>query len=194
VDEINSTLDSMSAALQQNLPVVGMLLLILWGVHILNWMMHYRLNRFGIVPRRILSLPGIFLAPLLHGDFKHLLFNSIPFAVLAALVLMEGQVRFIHVTLFIIILSGSLTWLFGRYAIHIGASGLVLGYMGYLFANAYYQRSLMAIVLVVIMLYYFAALLMNLLPTDKQSSWEGHIFGFAAGLFTSYGLTALHLA
>jgi len=185
LSSINSAIDQLQAAMVQNLHFVAILVAVLWGVHLINWLSHYRLNRLGIYPRSILGLPGIVLSPLLHGDATHLLFNSIPFAVLSVLVLVDGRTRFWHVTLGVVLLGGGLTWLFGRKALHVGASGLVLGYMGYLMAYAYMQPSALSIILVLVMMYYFAGLLFNLFPIDKKASWEAHIFGFIAGVIVA---------
>ena len=37
---------------------------------------------YGIYPRRIKGLVGIFFAPILHGDFSHIISNAIPLLVL----------------------------------------------------------------------------------------------------------------
>src|SRR5271163_1481279 len=57
-------------------------LLVLWVIQLVNAGLKYRLNRLGLVPRKIAGIPGILFSPFLHGSFSHLFFNSIPFLVL----------------------------------------------------------------------------------------------------------------
>ncbi|MDF1759917.1 MAG: rhomboid family intramembrane serine protease [Coxiellaceae bacterium] len=159
---------------------------ILWLIQIVNVVTGYRLNRWGIIPREAWGLPGIIFSPLLHADFAHLFLNTIPLFVLANLVLINGWHIFWSVTLDIVVLGGGLVWLFGRRAIHIGASGLVMGYWGYLLVSAIYHFSVLTIILAALCLYYFASLYINVFPTSKRSSWEGHVFGLIAGVVAVY--------
>jgi len=158
----------------------------LWSLQILNYMLGYRLNYLGIVPRTGHGLIGIFVSPFLHGNFTHLFFNTIPLLVLACFILVGGQELFFYISAIIILLSGTLVWLFGRHAIHIGASSLITGYWGYLLVNAYHNPSLMTIVLAAVTLYYFGAMFFGLFPSEKGVSWEGHLFGCLSGIAANY--------
>lgn len=171
---------------QKNWPFLVAALGTLWLVNILNASVGYRLNYLGIYPRRLHGLIGIFFAPWLHGGFNHLFFNSIPLFVLASLILLAGQPFFYRVSFIIIVLSGFATWLFGRKGLHVGASALIMGYFGFLLANAYHEGSMLAILLAAIGLYYFAGLLLHLIPTEVEVSWEGHVFGFLAGIAAAF--------
>jgi membrane associated rhomboid family serine protease len=164
------------------------LLLVLWGIQLLNSLLQYRLNHLGILPRRAEGLLGIFISPFLHGSYTHLFLNSIPFFVLGALVLVAGKTVFLQISLLIIVISGCVVWIFGRPAYHIGASALILGYWGFLLCNAYIQRSFMAFFLALLCLYYFGSLIYSLFPQEERTSWEGHLAGFLSGVFASYFL------
>jgi len=159
---------------------------IFWAVHLVNWAAKYRLNVLGIAPRTSHGLIGILFAPFLHGNFNHLFFNTIPLFVLGSLVLANGYDVFYIVSIMVIVLGGLLTWICGRKATHIGASTLVMGYFGYLLANAYYSFNTTAIILAIICLYYFSGLIYALLPGKKEISWESHVFGCVAGVAASY--------
>ena len=177
------------AALQINMLFALKLVGILWLIHIINRLTQYQLNNLGIRPRTLKGLPGILFTPLLHGDFNHLFFNTIPLFVLADMILPEGKIIFYYVTGSVVILSGLLIWLFGRNGIHIGASSLIMGYFGYLLAKAYFQLTATTVFLAGFCLYYFGGLLLSLFPgAQKNVSWDGHIFGFISGLFVSYYL------
>ena len=163
------------------------MILLLAGIHLLNWVLKYRLLIFGIYPRRLRGLPGIMFAPFLHADFNHFFFNAIPLFVLADFMLLYGFNFFIKASLAIILLSGSLLWLFGRNAIHIGASALITGYWAYLVINTYHQGGLLAITLGIVCVYYFSGIFFGIFPMRRGVSWEGHLFGLIAGILTNYG-------
>ncbi len=158
---------------------------VLCGVYLLNILTGGRLLYLGILPRHPLSLPGIFFAPLLHANFNHLFFNLIPLLVLSDFVLMNGVHYYLITTFLITLFSGLLTWFLGRSALHVGASGLITGYWGLLLCNVYQQGTMIAVILGIISGYYFIGILYGLFPSQKGVSWEGHVFGLIAGIFTA---------
>ncbi len=175
--------------LQQQFHVVIYFLLLIWVVHIINFTLGYRLNIFGIYPRSLPGLLGIAFAPFLHGNFNHLFFNSIALLPLAALVLLNGLLVFITVSIVIIIFSGAAVWLVGRKAIHIGASSLIMGYWSFLLILVFKEPSILTIILAFVSLYYFGGLFLYIIPSNKSNeSWEGHLFGFIAGIIAIYSL------
>lgn len=176
----------MIALAKHHLPFVLQILLCLWAFNLFNWVTGKHFNRLGIHPRHPFGLVGIVFSPILHANANHLFFNTIPLFVLMNFMLVEGMDKFYCTTGIIILLSGLGTWLFGRRAIHIGASGVIMGYWGYLIVHAYQHPSAYTIILAIVTLYYFAGLYTNLFPGDKQVSWEGHVIGFFAGLAAIY--------
>jgi membrane associated rhomboid family serine protease len=173
-------------AMQKNLPFTLGILGLLYAIQFINWSVGYRLNILGIYPRSIHGLLGIFLAPFLHGNFNHIFFNSIPLFILSNFLLLSGYHVFYEVTFFIIIFSGILVWLFGRASIHIGASGVIIGYWSYLLMHSYQQPSVMALALGAICIYYFGSFLFSIIPGDVGKSWESHLFGFIAGIAAAF--------
>ena len=106
---------------------------ILWAQEIVDTVLGGRLDAFGIRPREIDGLLGILLAPFLHVGFAHLIANTIPFVVLGWFVLLRETWHFFAVTIAVTVLGGAGVWLFGQTgSVHLGASGLVFGYLGYL--------------------------------------------------------------
>lgn len=159
---------------------------LLWVIQLFNFCIHYRLNYLGILPRNIFGLVGIFFSPFLHGSFSHLFFNSIPLFALSCFLLISGLSNFLWVTGIIMGISGLLTWLFARRGLHIGASSLIMGYFSYLLVSAYYHPSVNTWVLAGFCFYYFFSLFLSLFPEEERVSWEGHVFGFIAGLAAVY--------
>ena len=158
---------------QFNMHYILSIIAVLWIIQIMNVLVRYRLNVFGLLPRHPIGLIGIFTSPFLHGSFTHLLFNCIPLFLLMNLLLLAGLEQFIIVSFLIIVVSGLCVWLVGRPALHVGASGLIMGYWGYLMINAILYPSIITV------------LFASLLPKEG-TSWEGHIFGFLSGLLVSY--------
>jgi membrane associated rhomboid family serine protease len=108
--------------------------------------------------------------------------NTIPFVVLGGLVITRGPRVFLELSLFIILVSGTALWIFGRSSYHIGASGLIFGYFGFLVARGWYDRSARSIIVALLVICLYGGILWGLLPTFTPVSWEGHLFGLASGI------------
>ena len=76
-------------------------------------------------------------------------------------------------------------WLLGRSAVHIGASGLVFGYFGYLVARGWYERRLGSILLAIAVIILYGGLILGVLPARGLVSWEAHLFGLIAGVLAA---------
>jgi membrane associated rhomboid family serine protease len=152
----------------------------------------------GIVPRTAYGLSGILMAPFLHANLQHLLANTIPFVILGALILLRGVRAFLTVTIVSALVAGAGTWLFGASGtMHIGASGVVFGFFGYLLFRAIYDWRLSSfLIAIVVAVLYGASLLSSLVPA-QGISWSGHLFGFLGGIYAArlrYGRRASHLS
>ncbi len=166
------------------------LIVIIWIIEIINIFLQHQLNHYGIVPRTIPGLRGILFSPFLHGGMGHVISNTLPLLILGGLVALRGQTNFIGVTGFIIFAGGLGLWAIGRpwpwddaqSLVHVGASGLVFGYFGYLVARGWYERSLLSILVAAVVIFMFGSgMLFGLLPTTTYVSWEGHLSGLLAG-------------
>lgn len=189
LEHMGKEIQVMIAAMHSNILLAFYVVGILCAIHIINCLTQYQLNALGIRPRKAKGLIGILFAPFLHADFNHLFFNIIPLFALSDLILAQGKLAFYYVSVSIIIFSGILTWIFGRRGIQIGASGVIMGYFGYLLFNSYVHFSASSIALAGFCLYYFGGLFFALFPSiQKNISWEGHICGFVSGIGTAYYL------
>ena len=188
MDDWINQLSQIALASKNNAPFTLYVVAIFWGVHIVNMLLGMRLNILGIHPRTPFGLIGIPCSPFLHGNFEHIFFNSVPLFILVNLMLMFGLHTFYVVSIGIILVGGLAVWLFGRRAIHIGASGLIMGYWGFLLVTAVYLQSVLSVIVGALCLYYLGGLFLNLLPRGKGISWEAHLFGFLAGIGMVYAL------
>ena len=143
--------------------------------------MGHRLSVWGILPRTKSGLIGIPLSPILHGSFNHVLSNTVPLLVLGGLIGLRGGQKLVGVSLFIILVGGVAVWVLGRSAVHVGASGLVFGYLGYLLAKGWYDRKPSSILIALAVLLLYGGLLLGVLPSKGFISWEMHLFGLIAG-------------
>ena len=187
MDHFLQTLSTSLLSVKEKLPLTAGLIASLFLIHFLNWMVGHRLNIFGIWPRKKWGWIGIPFSPFLHGNLAHLIFNALPLFIFSNLILLQGSKVFFSVSVDIIAIAGVLTWALGRQGIHIGASGLIMGYLGFILIGIYYKPSPLSWIVGVSCFYYFGGMLIHLFPAqDKRVSWEGHIFGFISGIATAY--------
>jgi membrane associated rhomboid family serine protease len=179
-------LSQLMSASQQQLGLTFEIVGLLWIVQIVNSLLGYRLNLLGIWPRKIYGIPGIVFAPFLHGNYGHLFFNSIPLLILIDLLLISGFHFFLVLTLFIMIISGVAIWLLARPGVHVGASSVLMGYWGFLLMQSYFHPSVASIIVAILCIYYLSSLFLSLFPSGPQVSWEGHVFGCAAGIIGAF--------
>ena len=169
-----------------NLPITVGFIGLLFAIQIINALIGYRLNILGIWPRKMFGWIGIPFSPFLHGNFSHLFFNMLPLFIFSNLIMLQGLSVFLISTVWIIAISGILIWLFARSGIHVGASALIMGYLGYLMIGIYYKPTALSFVVGATCFLYFGGMLTNLFPdSNRQISWEGHVFGFISGIATA---------
>lgn len=171
---------------QANMYFVLIVLGIMWAIFILTVITRYRLLLLGIHPRKVYGLLGILCSPFLHVNFNHIFFNSIPLFILSDFMLLGGVAFYLNATIYLILVSGFLTWLFARPLIHVGASGVITSYWSFLMINAYEQGGAMSYILGFVCIYYFAGIFFGIFPSKKGVSWEGHLFGLIAGVLLFY--------
>lgn len=171
------------------LAVLGGLIFLLWFLEFVDWLVfNGALDGYGIKPRTTNGLLGILYAPFLHGGFGHLMANTMPILILGGLILISrGLKDFFIVTGLVMIVSGLGTWLIGpSFSVHIGASGLVFGYFGFLLLMAYFERSCQAIVVAGVVLFVYGGLVWGILPRGDGISWQSHLFGLVGGFLAAY--------
>ena len=160
--------------------LVGLIVLV-WLVQIVNLLSGNQLIQFGILPRNPIGLRGIVFAPFLHSGLAHAIANTVPLLVLGALVFARGKGAFLRAWIAIALVGGGLTWLLGRPAFHVGASGIIFGFLGFLVIGAWLERKLLPILLGLAAAVLYGGALWGLLPLAPGVSWESHLFGFCGG-------------
>ncbi len=164
--------------------LVGVLA-VMWAIEIIDTVaLGDRLQANGIGPRRIGGLDGIFWTPWLHSTWGHILSNSVPFVALGWLVSLRGRTYWLAVSIGSALLGGAATWLFAGGVNHIGASGVVFGYLGALLGGAYFERRPAVLAPALVALLMYSTMLVGIVPQD-DISWEGHLFGLLSGIIVS---------
>ncbi|MBR7191988.1 rhomboid family intramembrane serine protease [Gordonia sp. SCSIO 19800] len=169
--------------------ITACIVAVLFVIEAIDVATYYDLDQNGIVARQVDGLDGILWAPLLHGDWQHLLANLMPGAVLCFLVLMTR--RFLIVTGIIWVVSGVGVWLFAApYSITVGASGIVFGWLTFLIVRGLFNRDLWQILGGLVLFLVYGSILWGVLPSEPLVSWQAHLFGAMAGVFAAWALAA----
>jgi membrane associated rhomboid family serine protease len=170
---------------------------LLYIVEVVNQLDNDRLDQYGIRPLETDGLWGILFAPLLHANWQHLMANTGPALVLGFLVTLAGLSRFVFATAIIWSVGGLGTWLIGNIGApagvetnHIGASGLIFGWLTFLLVFGWFTRTAWEIVVGLIVLLLYGGLLLGVLVHTYGVSWQGHVCGAIAGVLAAYWLSA----
>ena len=184
-------LKSFRASLLRRMLILGAVVAWLWLLELLDFVLwNVDLDRYGIRPRTLTGLLNIGFAPFLHFGFGHLMANTAPFLVLGWCVIAYSIYDFWLASLFSTLASGFGVWLFGApHTLHLGLSGVIFGYLGFLLARGLFERSLLAIALAVFAFLFYGGILWGLLPIWPGISWTGHLFGFIGGILAASWVT-----
>ena len=163
-------------------------LAVFWVVEIIDVVLPFwGLDQYGIRPRTEGGLWGILASPFLHGGFDHLIGNSVPFLILGWLTMFRERWHFALVTVMAMLIRGLGVWTFGATgSVHIGASGVIFGYLGFLLLSGFFERRFGAILVSLGVGVAYGGLVWGVLPSQPGISWEGHLFGFLAGILAAY--------
>jgi membrane associated rhomboid family serine protease len=159
---------------------------ILWIVHLTSLVLNLNLNRMGVLPRNLTGLIGIITSPLIHADFSHLISNTFPLVILGWIIFyFYRRVSYI-LFIFIYLITGLLVWIFARQVYHIGASGVVYGFVSFLFFSGIFRRDNKSVALALVITFLYGGLVWGMVPGWKDISWESHLFGAITGLIAAY--------
>lgn len=180
------TSKQVTRSLRAQITTLGTTMGAFWVTFVANTMLGGALNQFGIIPRTEVGLRGIVFAPFLHGNVNHLIANTIPFLALGWMVMLRDARHFVPVTLFSMFGAGLTAWTLGAPgSVHIGASGVVFGYLGFLLLAGVYTRSFWSIVLSVVTAVLWGGLVLGIAPGQAGISWQAHLGGFIGGILAA---------
>ncbi|MBX7118885.1 MAG: rhomboid family intramembrane serine protease [Gemmatimonadaceae bacterium] len=166
--------------------ILGASVASLWAVFAVDTVLGGALLRFGIVPRTEHGLWGILAAPFLHADFQHLLANTVSLLVLGWLVMLRDPRHFGLVAVCAMLGAGLVAWTLGASrSVHVGASGVIFGFLGFLILAGWYARSFGSIALSLGTIFLWGGLVAGVLPGTPGVSWQSHLGGFAGGMLAA---------
>ena len=172
---------------------------LLYLVELIDQLTRHSLDANGIRPLQADGLWGIIFAPVLHASWQHLMANTVPLLVLGFLMTLAGLSRFVWATTIVWILGGFGTWLIGNMGSscgptdHIGASGLIFGWLAFLLVFGIFVRRFWDIVIGLVVLLAYGGVLLGAMPVLGRCggvSWQGHLCGAVAGVVAAYVLSA----
>lgn len=161
-------------------------ILIMWTVKLIEISFGLDFARFGIFPLHIGGLQGILFSPFIHADFSHLISNSLPLLILGFMLIYFYRRIAYQIFFLLYFLSGLSTWLIGREAWHIGASGVVYALAAFHFVNGIIRSDVRLLTLSVIVVFLYGGLVWGLLPIRPEISWEGHLSGSISGVLLAF--------
>ena len=176
-------------SLSRDLKGIALFVAVIWLVFIIDRVLP--LENFGLLPRSFKGLAGIVTLPFLHANLKHIMANTVPLVVLLGL-LAGSRANSIDIVVFISVVAGILLWLFGQTAIHIGASVLVFGLIGFLVCAGFFEKRLLsALIAIGVAIVYGSTLFYGVSPFQTGVSWDGHLFGAISGGLIAYYIACL---
>lgn len=159
--------------------------LLIWVVFWFEIRFGYDFNHWGVVPRNLKGLRGILFSPLIHADIAHLWNNTLPLFILSSALLFFYKNTAWRVIILGTILTGLITWILGRPANHIGASGLIYMLLSFLFFKGILAKHYRLIALSFVVVFIYGGMVWYVLPIDTKISWEGHLSGLLVGALLS---------
>jgi len=158
----------------------------MWIVFLLSFLLNEDFSRMGLLPRNLVGLLGIVTSPLIHADFSHIFSNTIPLIILGWIIFSVYPKLSYLLFVFIYLVTGLLVWIFARQVDHIGASGIVYGFVSFLFFSGIFRRDNKSIALALVITFLYGGLVWGMIPGLKGISWESHLFGAITGLLAAY--------
>ncbi len=162
------------------------LVFLMWAVFYLEYVLGWPLAHYGIIPRTLQGLIGIFTAPLIHGDVLHLISNTIPMLFLGSILFfiygkIGGQVFFRAY-----FWTNILVWIFAFPGIHIGASGVVYALAFFLIFFGLFKRDFVSLIISIIVILVYGGIFFGLFPGDPRISFESHLAGALVGIVSAF--------
>lgn len=162
--------------------IPSLLIVVLWLAEAYFYFLSADRSIWGVFPRSIHGLSGILTMPFVHGDWEHLLSNSIPLGVLMSGILYLYQSIAWPVIGLSYLVPSMLVWFFARANYHIGASGMIFAFAFFLFFSGILRKETRTLALSLMVAFLYGGMIWGVFPGQVGISWEGHLFGALTGL------------
>jgi len=160
--------------------------ILLWVIFIVTYFFDIYPYKLGILPRNFSGLVGVLTSPLIHGGFSHLISNTAPLIFMGLGIFYFYPKVAYKVFTIVYFGTGILVWIFGREVYHIGASGIIYGFVSFLFFSGIFRKDNRSIALALVVIFLYGGLIWGVLPVEKGVSWESHLCGAIVGLISAF--------
>lgn len=205
--------DSFFEEAKSQLGGIVLLVAVIWFFFLASFIPYVHLDRWlALYPRQLTGVLGIATMPLVHGDLRHILSNTIPLIVMLITLASLRPKQWPRVVGLVTIISGALTWVLASSSSKIlGASGLVLGLVTFLIAPGVFLlawwaynrilkqskpypfqvRAIPLVVSVIVGFFCLDNIFFNLVPSfapmgGTTVSYTAHWCGAASGLIVAF--------
>ena len=172
--------------MQKRITNILIFILFLWLVKVMDTLLPFDLGQFGIIPRTLRGLIGIGVAPLIHGNYYHLISNTVPLFILLLVLFTFYKKKALVIVIESAIIGGLLVWIFARSASHIGISGLIYSLAAFLITAGIVKKDIKSLLISVLVIIFYGGLVWGVFPGRFGISWEGHLFGAIAGILIAF--------
>lgn len=173
--------------LNKNIITVPLLYIaLIWFIYWVEIYFGFNFNSFGVFPRTLKGISGIFFTHFIHSDTNHLINNSIPLFVLTSSLFLFYKDIAWKVLIYGSILTGLLTWTIARPAYHIGASGVVYLLFSFISFSGIIRKHYRLVAIAMVIIFLYGSMVWYILPIKEGMSWEGHFSGFLIGLIMAF--------
>ncbi|OFX43708.1 MAG: hypothetical protein A2046_03595 [Bacteroidetes bacterium GWA2_30_7] len=188
--------------LKHSLIIPILLQVVLWLIKSYEVVFDFSLVKYGLLPQTFSGLKGIFLSPLIHADFSHLISNSVPLFLFSFAVFYFYRPVSYKILIFSWLLTGVFVWIgiipafniiknhvhiiYIREAYHVGASGLVYSLGAFLFVSGIIRKNFQLLALTLLVTFIFGGMIWGILPLKVEISWESHLYGLITGSILAF--------
>lgn len=172
-------------ALIRSLRIPLLLVSLMWIMHLIHFFFNVDFHYLGVYPLHLNGLQGIFTAIFVHGDFEHLISNSIPLLLLGSALFLYYREFAPKLIIYLTVLTGFYVWLMGRESWHIGASGLVYALASFHIVSSILRKEMQLLAFSLLVVFLYGGMVWGLFPEffpEKNISWESHVMGSITGL------------
>ncbi len=162
-----------------------LVIVVMWAVKIYEWYTNSDFSGYGINPQSVKGLIGLFTAPFIHADFEHLTANTVPMFITLSIIFYFYREIALKVFFLIWLFTNVWVWSFALpNTSHIGASGLVYGFVTFLLFSGLIRRNLQLMAISMLIIFLYGGLFWGIFPDffpHRNISWESHLMGGIAG-------------
>jgi len=175
-------------SLQESIIVPSRMVFIMWLLFFIEYKFHYDLGFLGVYPRTVQGLLGVLAMPLIHGSVYHISGNTFPVLILGSMLYYFYPRYASRVFLQSYFFTNLLVWIFGRQAIHIGASGLIFSLASFLIFYGFFKKDFKSVILSGIVIAIYGSMFLQIIPANPIVSWESHLLGAVVGVTNAFML------